>query len=340
MKKAVLINDTTYDFHHGCEAVVSAIKNNLFERGVEVVATCPVGVHFKKHPRLLSEIKSADLVVINGEGTIHHGREKAGWLLEVSDYTRSIGVPCALINMTYQENPTEFNERLKNNFLICVRESESQKEVASVGLTAEIVPDLTFILSKKYSELCFDRNGIGITDSAFSDVSKDNLMSAIENSYLFLPVLRSYRNEGQFSVKEKLRHLKFLFANNFIKEDFNVLSEEQFLKVRNKYIKTTLKSYMDSISGLELLLTSRFHSLCFSIVTETPFLAMNSNSHKVESLLKDIGLEHRLVDRCFFKNKISSGEFFFSDDEIDRIKEYKRNSVCVIDDMFDRLSSI
>ena len=43
MKKAVILNDTSFEFHHGCEIVMKNIISKLHEHGIETIGTCPVG---------------------------------------------------------------------------------------------------------------------------------------------------------------------------------------------------------------------------------------------------------------------------------------------------------
>ncbi|MFT6915426.1 MAG: polysaccharide pyruvyl transferase WcaK-like protein [Motiliproteus sp.] len=340
MKKAVLINDTTYDYHHGCEAVVAGIKNSLLERGIGVIASCPVGVHFKQDARVLRSMACADIIVVNGEGTIHHGREKAKWLLEVAEFSHSQGIPCALINATYQDNPSSFADLLRQFDLVCVRESLSQRVINDLGVQAEIVPDLTLLLADKYRSSGADRSGVGITDSPMIDISQANYSAALSRNYLFLPVLRSYRREGELSLVELVRHGKFLLSIQGRKTPKVSLSDEAYLDLRNRYIKTTINSYLEALAGLELLLTSRFHSLCFAFVTETPFLAVGGNSHKVESLLKDVGLEHRLVDQAAFMGDVTASQQAFSDEELGKLRTYKQEGLSKISGMFDRCEAL
>jgi polysaccharide pyruvyl transferase WcaK-like protein len=54
--------------------------------------------------------------------------------------------------------------------------------------------------------------------------------------------------------------------------------------------------YLERLASCEQHLTGRFHAVCLSMLVETPFLAMQSNSSKVERLLSDCGLDaSRLV---------------------------------------------
>ncbi|RDE24813.1 polysaccharide pyruvyl transferase family protein [Motiliproteus coralliicola] len=338
MKKAVLINDTTYDYHHGCEAVVSGIKSSLLVRGVEVIASCPVGVHYKKMNNIEKAIQQSDLIVVNGEGTIHHGREKAKWLLEVSAYAKKYNTPSVLINATYQDNPAEFDKLLNDFDLVYVRESESYDYLKQRGIEAGFAPDLTMLLSQTISLPEYQsRNGIGITDSPKVQEGMWNFQMAMKHGWTFLPVLRSYRAEGEKSATEVLRHLKHLFTNiGWINKE-NGVSEESYLRARNRFLCYTVSEYLKKVSGLQILLASRFHSLCFAIVTETPFLATSGNSYKVEGLLRDVGLSSRICELSDFDDIADYNAYSFSDEEKIKIKEYKKSSLIKINNMFDKL---
>ena len=73
----------------------------------------------------------------------------------------------------------------------------------------------------------------------------------------------------------------------------------------------------------------------------TPFLAISSNTHKVESLISDIGIsKERLVrdvkDIDEKMNKLNS----FSDEEIESISKYLKLANIKIDEMFDEISAL
>lgn len=341
MKTAILINDTTYDFHHGCEAVVKGIKNSFLKRGVKIVHACPVGVNFRDDKKLLSLAKNVDLVIVNGEGTIHHGREKAKWLLDIAQYSKSNKVPCVLINATYQDNPESFDSMLKNFDLIFVRESSSLEVMKSIGIDSGFAPDLTMLLSESFIENKLSiRQGIGITDSPVIHESINNIKSSYKYGWEFLPVLRSNRLEGELSFKETLRHVKFFITKKRKSTHVDGISEAKYLEIRNSYINPTIKGYLEKLASKELLLTSRFHSLCFTLVTETPFVAISGNSHKVEGILHDLGLMNRLVQAKIFSENINAADYSFTPDELNSIREYKKDAVKKINDMFDSCVSL
>ena len=76
--------------------------------------------------------------MINGEGSIHHGKY-LHLIRLASKY------PTVLVNCVYQENP-EMPE-LKNLLYIAARESLSAKEIRNQGVNCEVVPDVMFASS-------------------------------------------------------------------------------------------------------------------------------------------------------------------------------------------------
>lgn len=125
--RIALLNDTSSISHFGCQLVVEAIKANL-----NVVHTVDIrdqwGWHYKK-------LREVDLVVVNGEGSLHHGRRME--LLQVADF-----YPSVLINAVYQEVPE--NDWLKKFQYVAARESQSAGEMRKHGADPQVVPDLIF----------------------------------------------------------------------------------------------------------------------------------------------------------------------------------------------------
>ena len=64
---------------------------------------------------------------------------------------------------------------------------------------------------------------------------------------------------------------------------------------RGHVVERPVDDFMALLSSSELVVTGRFHVVCLCLITGTPFLAVASNSHKVEGMLEDAGLLHRLV---------------------------------------------
>ena len=71
--RAALVNDTSGEKHVGCNAVIAAIKGVAAMHGIEIDQTytrgdsCPADFH-------------TDLIIINGEGSLHHNRPNSGFI--------------------------------------------------------------------------------------------------------------------------------------------------------------------------------------------------------------------------------------------------------------------
>jgi len=130
--KVVILNDTSISGHFGGKLVMNALYRELGLRDVEVLQRVQVREPWEGYKKIMDK---ADLIIVNGEGSIHHGSRME--LLEVAEY-----YPSALINAVYQEVPS--NKWVKDFKYIAVRESLSQEKVAEHGGIATVVPDLLF----------------------------------------------------------------------------------------------------------------------------------------------------------------------------------------------------
>ena len=114
MKQAVILNDTSFESHHGCEVVVENIKRLLFKNGIETISTNSVGVDWEQNKVFIRKLCESDIVVVNGEGTIHHSQPRALELSSITRYVkRHLNIPVVLINSTIQDNDDEIIENLR-----------------------------------------------------------------------------------------------------------------------------------------------------------------------------------------------------------------------------------
>lgn len=154
-KKVVLINDTSlFNAHFGCQLVGQTFRENFARHDIDLIATLPLSFDPQNHRAVFDQ---ADLLVINGEGSIHHGRNLR--LLELAhEY------PVALVNAVYQENPPV--KALAKCKFIAARESRSAALIQSHGAEAHVVPDVIFdsMLLNGFTKPP-PAEDIGITDS-------------------------------------------------------------------------------------------------------------------------------------------------------------------------------
>lgn len=156
--QVVFVGDTSLRTpHFGCQLVGQTFREQFARSGVELLASLPTKLESVPGWRQL--LARADLVVINGEGSIHHGRFQN--LIDLAaDH------PCALVNCVYQENPA--NENLRRFQWISTRESLSAAAVRQAGAQAEVVPDVLFASSllRSFVPTAPPSRDFGFTDCA------------------------------------------------------------------------------------------------------------------------------------------------------------------------------
>jgi len=130
-----IVSDTSESSHFGCKLVMEAINEQLKRIGAKVIKSNKLGVIKPEVPN------NTDLILVNGEGSVHHGRNNN--LLSVTKFYPKI--PAVFFNAVWDSNP-EY-ECLKDFKLITVRESESLKQLPSF-VKGLIVPDVAFIANK------------------------------------------------------------------------------------------------------------------------------------------------------------------------------------------------
>ena len=162
--KVVFVGDTSLRTpHFGCQLVGQTFREQFARAGLKLVHSLPTKIELVPNWRHLLE--QADLVVINGEGAIHHGRFQN--LIDLAaDY------PCALVNCVYEENPK--NPNLNKFKWISARESMSARAIESQGASVQVIPDVLFASSllRSFSPAVRGFKKFGFTDCAEKVVQK------------------------------------------------------------------------------------------------------------------------------------------------------------------------
>lgn len=319
LKKIAIFNDTRADHHYGCQLVMKNLFDLLRSNDMDPVWFWPVGKDWYSEKGVIPKKGEIDAVIVNGEGSIHHSatRSRANWLASIGEFScKELGVPAFLINATLEENTSELYEKLKFYKKIYVRESKSIKELNEYGLNGFVVPDLTMAF---FGEGQANRNGLLFTDSVLPNVSNKFIEMASEFSgdyiklhYQRKPVLKDLRNP-------------FKYASCFAKW---VVSEKNGMQ--------DVDYFLNKLYGCEMLVTGRFHAVTLSLLTESPFVAVESNTGKIGALLDDVFNDRsRLLP---FSDVDLDLEFLsirsFSSDEIFQIRRYLSDGRVKIKNMF------
>ncbi|RYF95695.1 MAG: polysaccharide pyruvyl transferase family protein [Caulobacteraceae bacterium] len=278
----VLINDTRADLHHGCWRVMRTLEAQLARVGLRVLARAPAHLDWRKDPAVGQAIARAALVVVNGEGTIHHDRPAGAALLAVGAAARAAGVPAALINASWDANGPAYAEALGDFSLVSARETRSAAQIQSAGLSARVVPDLSLFEPVVPPPT---RAGVGFTDSVLRGVALDLETARKRLGGIALPI--HFNPPG---LKGSLKNLRDGVARRDL-ADPGFLARAIAARLAWRAAETPDEAdYMARVARLDLLVTGRFHAATFALAARTPVLAAESNTHKIGATFDDAGL--------------------------------------------------
>lgn len=330
--RAVLINDTSLNNHYGCAIVTEQIYTMSAANGIIIKATVPLRANWKED-KYASAIYSADLVIVNGEGSVHHARSFAKDMLRVVEYCKEHGIPAFFINGVYQENDFETDVLMQQFTKIWVREGFSQKTLAASGIEATVVPDMVISFEPQVSRLADHALDVLYSDSVTRDVTQELARRAWENHggrTEFLTLRKSAKRpsrNGVFYLIDTIRKMRSRRVAGAL--------------IYNPGVSGHCKSiddFLTVICSSRLVVTGRFHMLCICLILEIPFLAIKSNSHKIESMLEDIGLSERLI-KCTMPDvaRLQSASEW-QDDELLKLRNWLVSSRVAINQMFSEIS--
>ena len=339
MKNVIILNDTSSELHHGCELVINNIKKLLLQNNMIVIGTSYCGSSFLSNRALLRKFHMTDIVIVNGEGTLHSSQPRALELMKMVEYIKkTTSVPVILINAFYHNNNSEIIKLTRLFDLIFVRTTKDKSQLCKHNINSRVVPDLTFY-NKLNTDSKIDYSFISVTDGYLDSFSKKMQLFAKKKKYNFLPIRMDRRIE-KFNFKSFFGFAKYhlfkkiLYPIWICGAKLNYLEESRFYYTQdyNLYIKKILKS--------KFLITGRFHATCFALKTLTPFFFVEHgiNTHKAKALLLDVGVKINRLIKYKNLNKLEINEF--NSKEIKNIKKYISSAPKKIEKMFFDISKL
>lgn len=279
-----ILNDTRVDRHHGCERVMGAIEALVARHGMQVTGSCPAHADWRQEPRFLQALESARLVIVNGEGTLHHDRPAARRLLEIGAHARAAGVPAVLVNAGWEANGPALLAMLRDFALVSLRDSASAEAVRAGGQSCRVVPDLS-LYGPAPQAGAPARERVVFTDSVdrFKAVDLERCRREVGGDTLSII----------FPPPGAAGYLRFL-RQGFAARD--ALTPAQLLRIvrlrhrlcRNSFTRT--EPFLSALGRYRLLVSGRFHACTLALITGTPFVSVPSNTGKIGTLVADAGL--------------------------------------------------
>ena len=326
LKKAVFLNDTATRFHHGCVRVSCQIRTLLAERGIVVVASNPAHQHWRRNERVVAALKHSDLIVINGEGTLHGGAKRGAELLDILSADERRGQPVALINTIWQNNPPAWNALLKKCDIVSVRDSQSAAELNDADVThTRLAPDLS--LTGPLALSAVERDQIVIGDSVRFSCRHALAKAAQHQGAAYIPT--KYVRAPIWNIRPMSALLWRLY------------NRVPLGKVPRFRMAQNDEAYLYELQRTQSHITGRFHGVCLSMLAQAPFMAVISKTTKVQTLIDDAGLDRRRI--------ITGAQLLaqpdlvappFSDSEIHNMQAYIAGANLAANQLFDDIRAL
>lgn len=196
--KAIVFNNTSR-FHMGCGAVMRCLHSEINAAGIEILESVYGNTlwHSSTFPVFSHDAwSSADLIIVNGEGTMHDDSRMAVFLLEDILAQRG-GKKAALVNSLWQNMSSRYTKLLTSLDLVVFRDYLSQQ---SAGISGSVVmPDLSYYEVPPWSYL--DNQGFikgTFYIDAFSGINLDGFMNIASEDWSI--------------IVNKLRHARACFT--------------------------------------------------------------------------------------------------------------------------------
>ena len=282
----VILGDTRDLHHHGCEAVLHQLITGLTEVGLPPAAV----LHGMEWEPYSDTCLQAPLVVLNGEGALHHARPVVESVLTLAEKRRAAGLPTALVNASWFANTPEQTRRLAAFDLVALRDGESRRAVRAENIETLNAPDLAIRQAMQWRAAHSAAAGTEVptvSDSTRPEITKQLRAFAAQRGWKYLPVLYPPKapRPGAKSRKifRKLRLAKMLGPLARV-----LLSPRYHAHLAGV---PDMDAYCAALSSHRGALAGRFHTVCYCLGLRIPIAALASNTPKIESLLTDAGLD-------------------------------------------------
>lgn len=309
--QAIILNDTTRNKGHlGCQLVMQNIRQACQKQGIDILASYQQ-VNAYDATDFTENCQKADVVILNGEGTLHHDQPQAIELLKTVLQCKKYDLPVALINTVWQDNLI-LNDYINQFDLICTRESFSATQIKALNPTATLltIPDMSFYSADKpHTE---PTGKLLVVDSVAADKTRALLKYALK--------------------KGQLLHIMADTPCLTHKPAFN------FLQQQLEFAFKTLT--LSSFEGVSSIVTGRFHTMCLAMKYGIPFRVLASNTHKIQGVLTDAGVNP--ADYIIDKNALPKlpAPTWPNAEDAGRIQHYAHSATEKIDTMFNQVKQL
>lgn len=305
--KAFLINDTEDVYHWGCNGTSSQIKKQLYDKGIEYVFSLPVNTipvlpnvpdriedigtredFIEKFRPIANAMTVSDIIVVNGEGTIHDfSRGTKGILFLIIAAKRFFNKKVYLINHScFPQSANEgvlnyYKEAYRSCHFVAARESLSAliiRMVLGVDCT-ETFDSLPMTIRDNWAEI--PGNIIGHDYVCISGAVNYNVL---RTDFIIAKIKEKY-------PQHKIVYLAGSKTEGIIKKEVGVISH-YLEKIPEMLVfdAKTLNDWLAVIKHAAVLISGRYHYTIAGACFGTPMIYFPSNTPKIEAIAYDNGL--------------------------------------------------
>lgn len=303
--QALVVNDTYNWYHWGCTATSGAIRDQLADKGYAVTSlphqeglTLPVPEleHFDDpvfldqarfvNPTLFWKISQADIVVVNGEGSIHGIKNARRWLYLIYKAATHFKKPVYVINhacfpedndaLTDPKAVAYYLKAYKAATGVAVRDPISHSLLTSLGIDVKQAFDSLPLAAKEWLQTQPDKPkrkkrvvlaGSSKFSAGCADAFKKNLQDLIDQGYELTVLIGARRT----MAAEDAPFCRFIES---------VIGKDNFTIV----FANSLGEWFDHIRTATLLISGRFHYSIAAACMGTPFIAFEGLTPKLQAL--------------------------------------------------------
>ncbi len=309
--RVAIVNDTRPTSHYGCLMVMKNLEILLQREGADILWTWPVGLDWRKHQAKIEAMPKVDAIIVNGEGTIHHGpkRWQAQALVEFADYAhQTLKVPAFLINATLFANDDALYNSLRQFDQVFVRDRASFDTLESYEIACTFVPDMTFAVS---------------TDIEYKPQKPMCVIDSVMQTDVPFLKKMSQRYQADYRSMIVARPSNY----SFWKRPRRFIMSCCKWAYTDRHFSLDPSSFEAYLAQYQFVITGRYHTVTMCLKNHIPFVALESNTPKIRFLLKEVfGSTRRMMD-VHALNKINILEWqSFSDTEHAAIDVFLTNA--------------
>lgn len=306
-KRVILLNDTSAWYHFGCTCTSTALKDEITARGF-ALDTVPITAVYRcsetpdriadfrdpafferfraANREVIDRLAASDVVVVNGEGTLHGTKPAVRRLLYLAFAAKThLGRQVHMVNHScFPENTVDLSPGpaaalYKTVYdamdYVAVREPLSARILSALEVPATLAFDSLplYVDAHHSSQSSSSRGGVVLAGSVAWRAEAITVLARL---------IEHLRRQG--------RAVLFLIG-----AQANPASDDRALVAALKEAAPagwalveagTARAWLDVIAGASVLISGRFHHTIAALSLATPCIAMTSNTPKMEGMLR------------------------------------------------------